>query len=182
MKKEGFSAAGITAVIALFCFCGDSGTNATVEQPTTVPIASLRLDSTSVPGWADSFYVTGDTSQVFDAIDGGAIVDIQKGMRYFSRQEMENGTHSAKLDIFDFVTVQASKNMFSYTAKNTGALPWRSYSPTSAVITNSPYYTVVTAQINKYYFELTFAVENDDTVFTEASANSFYNKFVTLLK
>ena len=89
MKRGILGLAGLCAGIALMFACGNKSTNPPVEAATTVPIASLRLDNTAVPGWADSSYVTGDTSKIWAQIDGGGMQDIQHGMRYFSRQKMQ---------------------------------------------------------------------------------------------
>jgi hypothetical protein len=183
MKKGVLGLVGISASVALICFCGDSGNNAPVEAATTVPITSLRLDSTAVPGWTDSSYVTGDTNQAWPSIDGGAIKDIEYGMRYFSREQMQNGTHTVRLDVFDFITVQNAKNMFTYSMKNlNGGVAWGTYNPSKVVILNTDYWVYVTAQINKYYLELMFSVVNSDTVFVDSCANLFYNKYLMLLK
>jgi hypothetical protein len=182
MRKRIAGLVGVCASVAMISFCGDKGNNPPVEPATTVPISSLRLDSTAFPGWTDSSYMTGDTNDVTTAVDGGAIQLIKHGMRYFSEQLMDNGLHSAKLDVFDFVTVQAAKNMFAYTFQNTGGFAWGTYDPAKVVITNTPYYATVTAQVNKYYFELSFSVVNDDTLFVDSCANLFYSKYVSILK
>jgi hypothetical protein len=183
MRTGIFGLVALSASISLICFCGDKGNNASVEPATTVPISGLKLDSTAVPGWTDSSYVTGDTGQAWNAIDGGAIEDIKYGMRYFSREQMQNGVHTARLDVFDFVTVQNAKTMFAYSIKNlNGGVAWGTYNPSQVVISNTEFYAYVTAQINKYYFELTFSVANGDTVFVDSCANLFYNRYLTLLK
>jgi hypothetical protein len=182
MKKGGFSAAGIAAVIGVFCFCGDSGTNTPVEAVTTVPIASLRFDSVAMPGWNETTYLTGDSTNVFPAIDGGALTFIKYGMGAFSKQHLEKGGATADLVIIDFVTVQAAKNMYTITKNKGVGSAWGSYSPDNVVLEKTEFYRNVYARINKYYFELQFYIDNGDSVSALAAADAVYNKYLTLIK
>lgn len=173
---------GLSASVALTCFCGTKSNAPTVEAATTIPISSLKLDSTAVPGWVDSFYVYGDTSQVFQQVDGDAVLYKQKGLGYFSRELMQDGTRPVTLDVFDFVTVLNAKNIFAYTAKNYSAVAWRTYNPAGVAIANSEYYADVFAQINKYFIHMSFYVDTGDSVFVDSCANLFCQKYLSLLK
>jgi hypothetical protein len=180
MKKGILGLVGVSACIALICFCGDSGNNTPVEAATTVPIASLRLDSAALPGWTETVYLTGDTNTVWSAIDGGALTFISYGMREFSKQHLEKGAVFANLVILDFVTVQAAKNMYAKT-RNLG-VAWGTYNPDKVVIDNSEFYKTVYAQINKYYFELQFYIDSGDSASALATADAVYNKYLALIK
>jgi hypothetical protein len=179
MKKERFSGVGICAIVAFFCFCGDSGTNAPVEAVTTVPIAGLRLDGTSVPGWSDSGYVSGDSSNVTVSIDGEAQVFKDVGMLYYAQQKMQKAEHTANLLVLDFVTVKNAMTM--YARKKQFGVAWGTYDPGKVAINCQEFETAVYAQVNKYYFELKFSVDGDSAG-TVASADAFYNKYLALLK
>jgi hypothetical protein len=179
MKKGIFGLAGVCAGIALICFCGDSGNNATIEPATTVPIASLRLDSTAVPGWTDSGYISGDRNNVFVSIDGEAEVYKTIGMQYYAQQTMLKAEHSVTLLVLDFATVQNAKNM--YNRKKEFGVAWGTYSPDKVVLDCQEFVTTVYAQINKYFFQLQFSVDGDSTG-AVASAGAFYNKYLSLLQ
>jgi hypothetical protein len=182
MRKGFLGLVGLCSGIALVCFCGDKGNNPVVEPATTTTLAELKLDNSSVAGWADSTYINGDTTNAFSLIDGGAITNIKYGMRYFSRQKMQDSVHSATLDVFDFITVQNAKNQFAYSASHGVGSAWGTYSPAKVLLSNTDYYVTVTAQINKYYFELSFTVDNGDTVALDATADMFYKKYLALIK
>jgi hypothetical protein len=183
MKKGVVGLVSAVSFIALFCFCGDSGTNVPVEAVTTTPLASLRLDSTVVVGLKETNYSTGDTSQVFNSVNGGAIQFIAHGMKSFSKQEMDKSGASVKLVIIDFITVANAKSMFAWSKASFGALAlaWGTYSPGNVFIHNDMSTSNICAQINKYYFELQFYT-NDDSLGTQQTAQAVYNKYISLIK
>jgi hypothetical protein len=179
MKKGIFGLAGLTAGIALICFCGDSGTNTPAEQVTNVPISSLRLDNNAVAGWVDTGYLTGDTNNITVSIDGEAELYKSLGMQYYAQQTMIKGVHNAWLLAIDFATIQNAKNM--YNRKKEFGLAWGTYDPEKVIINAQEFQTVVYARLNKYFIQLTFSVDGD-SVGTVANANTFYSKFVGLLQ
>jgi hypothetical protein len=149
---------------------------------TTVPIANLRLDNFSVQGWVDSSYIAGDTSELYNVIDGGAESYIQHGMRRFSRQEMDyDSSHFASITFYDFGTIQAAQSMFSYFVTNYHVVPWQTHDPRNTAISRVWNGTTVFAQINKYYFEIIVFIHSDDSSVQDSIVNLFYVKYLALL-
>jgi hypothetical protein len=169
----------VSTGIAVLCLCGDSGTNVPVEAASKTPIDSLRLDNLAAPpGWTETEYLHGDTTNLVLSIDGEAVTYKRLGMQYYAQQKMVLDTQTAQLLALDFVTVQNAKNMFALKKPFGGA--WGTYNPDKVIISCQEFTATVYAQINKYYFELSFSVDGD-SVATKERAAVFYEKYLSLI-
>ncbi len=183
MKKGIIGLVGAAAFITLYCFCGDSSTNAPVEAVTTTPISSLKLDTLAFPGWSQSDFMSDPSDSLNLAVNGEMVKLNNNGAKYFSQQVLNNGDHQAKLLVIDFATIQAAKKNFSdyYTTNQANATALGANSLATVFVTKTDFYYSVFAQINKYYIKMDVSINGDNT-FADAAAKAFYNKYVSLVK